>query len=37
MWAIVLLGTLLTGISKFCLPLAWHLRLRHDTKTNGDS
>ncbi|ABA87750.1 hypothetical protein Pcar_0490 [Syntrophotalea carbinolica DSM 2380] len=29
MWTIVLSGTLLTAFSKFTLPLAWHLRLRH--------
>jgi hypothetical protein len=28
MWGIVLTGTLLTGIAKFSLPLAWKLKLR---------
>lgn len=29
MWGIVLCGTLLTGIAKFSLPLAWKMVLRH--------
>ncbi|MDY0262364.1 hypothetical protein [Syntrophotalea acetylenica] len=29
MWGIVLSGTLLTALSKFSLPLAWQLTLRH--------
>jgi hypothetical protein len=29
MWGIVLSGTLLTGLSKFSLPLAWKFFLRH--------
>jgi hypothetical protein len=28
MWGIVLTGTLLTGMAKFSLPLAWRLSLR---------
>lgn len=37
MWTIVLTGTLLTATSKFCLPIAWHLRLRHETEINSPS
>jgi len=37
MWAIVLTGTLLTGIAKFSLPLAWHLRLRHEPVSDTSS
>lgn len=33
MWIIVLGGTGLTGIAKFSLPLAWHLRLRHEPRS----
>ncbi len=29
MWSIVLCGTLLTAVSKFSLPLAWKLTLKH--------
>ncbi len=29
MWSIILCGTLLTALSKFSLPLAWTLTLRH--------
>ncbi|MDD4457715.1 MAG: hypothetical protein PHC98_09045, partial [Syntrophotalea acetylenica] len=35
MWGVVLSGTLLTGFAKFCLPLAWFLRLRHQPQSDS--
>jgi hypothetical protein len=36
MWGIVITGTLLTGMAKFSLPLAWKLKLRQ-RQLNGET
>jgi hypothetical protein len=37
MWIIALTGTLLTAVSKFTLPLAWHFRLRQTPQATPPS